>query len=219
MEHHTNHTVGSQAQEPMQYYEPTRPGGRGWKITGIAFILLFLVAAAGAAIFFFMMGDQANKVTNRDDRIKTIERDLATCQNSCSAGGSDGTGTGTGQGSGNGQGSGSGQGSGAQGGNTENFADFYTAATSGGAPAGLTLTLARDGFVRSSTDGNYRIAVFGATGAGNANLGKYYFYRGRNESTWTYSKYSGATVPACSAVSEAEVAAFAGVVECRTGGV
>jgi hypothetical protein len=171
--------------------------GKIWKTMSTVFIVLFIGAAAGLVFFFLKSQDDTKKIDDLEASISSKTAELNRFKEAAGVDNPDDATTGTGK--------------------TIEFSAFFNAmAKFKTAYAGLALD--KDSFIKPSTDGKYQIAKLDGGSGGEDGGGLAFFFRALPDGEWTFSNFSGNGQPLCDDVTEAEIAAFDGVVECYEAG-
>jgi cell division protein FtsL len=172
-------------------------GTKGWKITAIIAIIAVIGLTAGLVFF-------ALKTKNLNNDIKDLQANL-NATNVVLNKFKEATGVS----------------------NPEDFVSgtvnigsstFFDAMTAADIIGNISLSLIKSGtgasFIKTSADGNFQIASLGATTESVPGEWIAYFYRSLPDGEWVFSNFSGLSLPLCSDITQEEIAAFDGIVEC-----
>ncbi len=175
-----------------------QPKSGPWKVISIASIIIIILLAAGCVYFFLMMGNEANKAADAEDRADSLNTQLQAYHEA----------TGTE--------------------NPADvkpltlevdFVPFYEALASAQISTNTLIFIDKDNsFIRPSTDPRYEIASLATTSDFGATTQPAYFYHELAAGSWHYSTFStqNPTNPDCTKVTDAEIAAFDGIFTCPT---
>ena len=185
----TRFTGISQNESVSTFDTPVKASAGPWKMIAIISLVLVVGLAAGLTFFALQASGSDKKLDEKQATIDTQATELAAFQEATGV---------------------------------DNASDVVMGETAidlteinGLLVEGSMVTL--DGaFVRTSKDSKYEIARFGVTeAAGSGHTA--YFFRALPDGEWKKSAFTteGNNIPFCTEVTEAEIAAFDGVIECE----
>lgn len=186
--------TGTPQSETVSFSEPKASSGP-WKIISIIVVILAIGLAAGLTFFMMKSNENSKKIDELNNSLSVTTNELNRFKDATGVNNPDEIIS-----------------------NDEvDFLAFYEVLNSAGLTAIPTLSIVESGanasFIKLSTDKKYQIASFAATGTEAASWTAY-FYRALPDGEWKFSDFSGQAVPTCNEVSDEEIAAFDGVVEC-----
>ncbi|MCL1839803.1 hypothetical protein FWF89_02260 [Candidatus Saccharibacteria bacterium] len=96
------------------------------------------------------------------------------------------------------------------------FSVFYDAMATAGISEDVYLIATDESFIKTSADDNFQIARFIADEPEGSGWIAF-FYRALPDGDWVFSDFSGNGLASCEDLTEEEIAAFDGIVECFAG--